>query len=389
MIPKVNIGVLGRFHGFDLAEQLEKHGYLKNLITSYPRFKVRQWQIPSKRIKNNLRLEIFNRINAKTRSLNILDAQSSINSMHANFCKKYLKECDVFIGWSGSSLESIKHAKNLDKITILERGSTHYSFQVNILNAEYRRLGIKPPKINKSVWSRELEEYELCDYISVSSDFAKKTFTDQGIQSTKIIVNPYGVNLRKFNVLPKKDNIFRIVFVGTASIRKGFHLLIEAFNELKLANAELVHIGTVDKDIRSILKKDAFKKVIFKGYVQQDKLINQYSQGSVFILPSIEEGLAMVQLQAMACGLPLICTENSGGKMLIEHNKEGLIIEAGNKDAIKNSILKLYENPEIVNQMSRAAEEKARSRFSWNDYGERYVENLKFILRKNVAQEIN
>ena len=379
MNPRVNIGVLGRFHAFDLAYQLQRNGYLNKLQTSYPKFKTMEWGVPRTKLISHPSLEVLKRLNMRARSFSIADLQAGINSIHATLCAKELEGCDVFIGWSGSSLEAIKRAKALGKISILERGSTHYSFQAEVLQKECERLNIKTPRVNKKVWYRELEEYELCDYISVPTDFVKNTFTDKGIAPSKILVNPYGVNLDKFAKKAKLDDTFRVVFVGQASIRKGFHLLLDAFSQLDLPNSELLHVGLMTQEIQRFFSGLNQSKITFAGHVPQNKLIDLYAQGSVFVMPSLEEGLAMVQIQAMACGLPLLCTENSGGGMIIEHGREGLIMDAGSVDSIKQALIMLYENPENLSVMGAAAEEKVKSGYTWNDYGNRYVNNINLI----------
>ena len=95
---------------------------------------------------------------------------------------------------------------------------------------------------------------------------------------------------------------------------------------------------------------------------------------------SVEEGLSMVQLQAMACGLPLICTENTGGEDLItENGKEGFVIPIRDVEALKEKLLFLYKNPEITKKMGEAAKNRVAKGFSWDDYGDRYISNLNKI----------
>ena len=92
---------------------------------------------------------------------------------------------------------------------------------------------------------------------------------------------------------------------------------MNSFDELNLKNTELLIIGNVENKMRKIIKKfESNKNIIFKNAVKQHELNKYYSYSDLFITCSIEEGLSMVQLQAMACGLPVICTRNSGGKKL-------------------------------------------------------------------------
>jgi glycosyltransferase involved in cell wall biosynthesis len=102
------------------------------------------------------------------------------------------------------------------------------------------------------------------------------------------------------------------------------------------------------------------------------------------LITSIEEGFAMVQFQAMACGLPLICTTNTGGEDLITNDgEEGFVIPIRDVDAIKEKILYLFNNPNIAKKMGQSAKIKVRDNFSWDDYGNRYVENLRKITSNN------
>jgi glycosyltransferase involved in cell wall biosynthesis len=305
------------------------------------------------------------------------------------FTKK--SDADFFIGFAGVSLESIKIAKSKGMITILERGSSHRRYQQNILKEEYKSTNI-PTEIdfseNEEVFVREMQEYRLADYISIPSSFVERTFIEQGFDKSKLLVNPYGVDLQEFMQIPKKDSVFRIIFAGEGSLRKGYHYLLQAFYELDLSNCELWHLGSVNGEIKPFLEKYKHKNWILKGHKSQNELYKYYSQGSVCILPSLEEGFAMVQFQAMACGLPLICTTNTGGEDLITKNgEEGFVIPIRDVEAIKIKILFMYKNQALARKMGQKAKEKIEKGFSWNNYGERYVENLNIIFGKNANKK--
>lgn len=88
----------------------------------------------------------------------------------------------------------------------------------------------------------------------------------------------------------------------------------------------------------------------------------------------------MVQLQAMACGLPLICTTNTGGDDLIEDGKQGFVIPIRDVEALKENLLYLYRRPEACREMGRSAEARVRGHFTWDDYGRRTMENYRRIM---------
>ena len=178
--------------------------------------------------------------------------------------------------------------------------------------------------------NKELEEYNLADYICVPSEYVKESFIKYGIKEDKIIKIPYGVDLKEFSLIKnkkKKDSKFRIISTGSISIRKGSHYLLEAFNNLNLPNSELIFIGDIGNDFNKIIKKYSNKNnVKFINKQNQEKLKYFYNDANLFVLCSIEEGLAMVQAQAMACGLPVICTTNTGGSEIIDDGINGYVL---------------------------------------------------------------
>jgi len=377
---RVNISVIGRFHAFDLAKQLKKYNILNKLITTYPKFKVREWELENSEIISELYFELIKRATKKLSFINREIIDNFIKKQHAKNSKKFLKECDIHIGWSGSSLETIIEAKREGKIFILERGSSHFTYQTKILEEDYKRYGNRTFTPNYLTWQRELLEYELSDYISVPSSFAKRSFLEYGVPEEKLIVNPYGVDLSAFKQIKKEDDIFRIIYAGAGSFQKGYHYLLQAFYELNLPNAEVWHLGSIKDEIKPYLDKYKTDKWILKGHKPQSELYKYYSQGDLFVMPSIQEGLALVQAQAMACGLPLICTTNTGGEDFItEQGKEGFVIPIRDIEALKEKILYLYENRKICKEMGENAKKRVKNGLSWDDYGNRYYHNLKKI----------
>jgi glycosyltransferase involved in cell wall biosynthesis len=108
----------------------------------------------------------------------------------------------------------------------------------------------------------------------------------------------------------------------------------------------------------------------YLGPKPRAELYHYYSQASVFVIASIEEGLAMVMAQAMACGLPVIATTNTGAEDLFTDGVEGFIVPIRNPEAIREKVLYLYKNPEVREQMSQAALRRVQTPGGWNEYGD-------------------
>jgi glycosyltransferase involved in cell wall biosynthesis len=393
---RVDVSVIGRFHAFNLAKSLQDKGLLNKLFTTLPKFRANYFEIKTKNIVSCWWCEALVRV---LRKLNIIQKNPSkiywYHHCYMNSLNKYIEksDADIFIGFAGVSLEALKIAKSKGMITILERGSSHRIYQQNIMQEEYVLTDISTNinfSQNEEVFQRELLEYNLVDYISIPSSFVKRTFLELGFSENKLIINPYGVNLQEFKQIPKKDNVFRIIFAGNGSLRKGYHYLLQAFYELNLPNCELWHLGGVSEEIKPFLKKYKNNNWILKGHKPQRKLYKYYSQGSVFILPSLEEGFAMVQFQAMACGLPLVCSTNTGGEDLISKDgEEGFVIPIRDTEAIKEKILYLYKNQDICKEMGQKAKRRIESGYSWDDYGDRYIQHLNIIKEENNVRKNN
>jgi len=400
---KVIISVGGRFHAFYLAQQLLKRGYLDKLITSYPKFETVKYGIPKGKIESILIKEILQRGWSKLPQFcrNLYNPQFFISDLYDRLAVKKIVKSDIFVGWSSFSLHSLRKAKKLGALTILERDSSHIIYQNEVLRKEYKEFGVKPHLAHLKIIEKELKEYEEADYISIPSLFVKRTFLEYGVPENKLIQVPYGVDLAQFRQIPKNDNVFRIIFAGGMTLRKGVHYLLQAFSELNLPNSELMLIGSMNDEMKPFFKKyqggyqirnkyestklgKGKSNIKYIGHAPQRELYKYYSQGSVFAIMSIEEGLAMVQPQAMACGLPVICTTNTGGENIVRDGKDGFVIPIRDVEKLKEKLVYLYENPEICWKMGESAKQRVSRGFSWDDYGDKIIKLYADILnRKN------
>jgi glycosyltransferase involved in cell wall biosynthesis len=390
---KVTVSIKGRFHAFDLAKELQRHGYLNRLITSYPKFEVAKYGVARDKCKSLLIYE-GNRIwwRAPRFVKDLFNGGYYIDHVvtdsfdrHASY--RVPKDTDVFVGWSSASLHSLRQAKRLGAKTIVERGSTHILQQRAILLEEYERYGARFEFAHSKTVEKELREYEEADYIAVPSQFVKRTFLEHGVPGGKLIHVPFGVDLAHFRPVPKQDDVFRVVHCGTLSLRKGVHYLLQAFSELKLPRAELWLIGSIADEIRPFLGKYASATIVHKGPFPEFELHKYYSQSSVFCLASIEEGLARTQMQAMACGLPVIFTTNTGGEDIVRDGQDGFVIPIRDVEVLKERIHFFYENRDACREMGYSAQQRVKSGFTWADYGDKVIAEYQRILKGNGEPE--
>ena len=105
------------------------------------------------------------------------------------------------------------------------------------------------------------------------------------------------------------------------------------------------------------------------GHVPQAELKDLMSRSHVMVLSSIEEGLAMVMAQTMACGCPVIASQNTGAEDLFTDTQEGFIVPIRDVGALTNRLQQLADDPALRNAMGQRSLERVRSMGGWNDYG--------------------
>ncbi|KXB03854.1 hypothetical protein AKJ45_00230 [candidate division MSBL1 archaeon SCGC-AAA261F19] len=286
----------------------------------------------------------------------------------------YIGNCEIFHGWNNHSLYSLRKAKKFDAKTVVERNSAHPKEQIRLLKeGDIKCKG----NLNQSALKRSCRELEECDYIIVPSTFVKRSFIKRGYSESKLIQIPQGVNLEKFKPNMNRTGIFRGLFVGNISERKGIHYLVEAWSDLDLEDSELLICGSIRKEMKNLAQK--YKKeesISFTGYVPT----LPYEKADFLVLPSLEDGFGLVVLEAMASGLPVIISENTGAKDLVKEGTQGFIVPVREPEAISERIRYFYDNPGEVERMGKNARKKAEN-YSWNEYQDKLVKAYEDIIK--------
>jgi glycosyltransferase involved in cell wall biosynthesis len=376
---RVTVSVQGKFHAYYLAQQLQRCGMLNRLITSYPNFHVSKYDIASRSIRGLVPFEVMNRASRRLIKDSRRRGQVQININRLfDYVVPYWVPLDtqIFIGWSSGCLHSLRWAQERGMKTMVVRGSTHIQNQLHVLKAENAKWGIQSELPAPQVVEREIEEYELADYIFNQTPHVKSTFLNNGISEDKIIQFPTGVDVSQFQPKDKRDDVFRIVYCGALSLRKGLIYLLKAFQMLRLPKAELVIVGGAFKEMEEFFKPFFGDNIIYKGVVPFSQVHDEMSQGSVFCFPSLEEGQAAVLAQAMACGLPIIATKESGAEVFVDDGQEGFFVPKCNVEAIAERLQWAYENQENLKVMGQMAIKRIHQGYTWDHYGDNMKEAL-------------
>jgi glycosyltransferase involved in cell wall biosynthesis len=132
-------------------------------------------------------------------------------------------------------------------------------------------------------------------------------------------------------------------------------------------------IGSMKDEMRPFLAKFSSSKVFHKGPFPESELHRHYGQGSVFCLASIEEELAHILSEAMALRTSVICTTDTGGKDMLQDGQDGFIVPIRNVEALKERLLFFYTNRDACKEMRYSAQQRAKSDYTWLDYGNRMI----------------
>ncbi len=187
-------------------------------------------------------------------------------------------------------------------------------------------------------------------------------------------VVPYGMSPHWLDLEPRTQP-GRVLFVGTADLRKGIHYLAMAAEQLLTRGRryEFRVAGNVSDQVRN---QPVCRHLNFLGRVPRDRIHEEFQQADVFVLPSLAEGSAEVTYEALAAGVPLVVTAAAGS--VARDGVEGRIVPERDPAALAEAIENIIENRDLRAKLSWAARERARE-FTWEKYGERLIGALQIM----------
>ncbi len=372
---RIAIAVQGRFHAFDAARALLELGHDVEVFTNLPAFVAKPFGIPRRRIHSLLMHGVLSRIAIHSGLFKYFEAP-----LHRLFGRALAKAIaqhakqqgafDVVHVFSGVAEELLQHPEITGLKTLL-RGSAHIALQHKLLVQEGQRMQQSIELPSDWMIAREQREYELCDRVVVMSSFARLSFIKQGFSSQRLLFGPAGAHTGDFNVsaaqrLRRAERIasgapLTVLLVGTLSARKGIFDLVQVLNQL----SDRMHfrfVGTVAPD--ALAKLPQMSRLELLPRVAQQALPELYAQADVFLHPTIEDGFAVVLVQALMAGLPVICTENCAASDVVVEGKTGFIVPIRAPEALIRQLDYLHSNRAVLIGM---LENLAQSHydFSW------------------------
>jgi glycosyltransferase involved in cell wall biosynthesis len=292
---------------------------------------------------------------------------------------------DLFHGWSGESVRSLREARRRGIPGIIEIPTWHRNKgkdkPARLTKSERERASVRGLQgaLNGLLVSRQqhLEEYELATLILVYSERARETFLAAGVAPEKLFYIPLATDIERFTP-GEAPAMFRAVYVGAMIKRKGVHHLLEAWHMLNLPDAELVLVGAIHDEIKPYLREFGGANVRVVGFASKPE--DYYRSASVHVFPSTCEGSAKVTYDAAACGLAQITTRESGDVVIDDVN--GLVVPANDPKALAAAIKRLHDDRELVARFGVAARQRVVENFTWDKFREHLLEAYQVALSR-------
>ncbi len=278
--------------------------------------------------------------------------------------------------FSGEALEQMRAAKQQGLWTAVEQMIAPRDVVETLLDQEMKRFPAWAGPVRDNPYARlfadrEKAEWHLADIIVCPSEFVRKHVVACGGPEDRCVVVPYGVNATAAIDRPARmPGPIRVLTVGEVGLRKGSPYVVEAARLMEGA-ARFRMAGRVR--VPDDVKQQISQWVELRGIVPRSQIVEEFRWADVFLLPSLCEGSATAVYEALAAGLPVITTENTGS--IVRDGIEGFIVPVCDPEAIATAVRALADNPELRRSMSTNALLRAAD-YTVDSYGERLLAAL-------------
>ncbi len=294
-----------------------------------------------------------------------------------------LRHGEVAYLFPGTSLDTYRRIKEHGHTLVVERINCHTGTAKRILDDAYARLGLPPRHgVTEAMVQQERAELELADFVFSPSPRVAQSLEENGVPTAKILPTSYGWDPGRLQgtspTLPAVDGL-TVLFVGTLCVRKGVHLLLEAWARSGI-QGRLVFAGEPDQDITTLCADLLSRPDIVRlGYIPAIEGV--FRSADVFAFPTLEEGGPLVTYEALACGLPTLLSPMGAGA-IARHEQDGFVLDPYDREAWIEALGRLARDRKLREVMGNSARTHAVD-FTWDKVGKRRRELLLAALRKS------
>jgi glycosyltransferase involved in cell wall biosynthesis len=279
-----------------------------------------------------------------------------------------------------SALATFREAKRLGLTTLLDAPSIHRAAQDRLHGTS------DPPDLHRRIAAVKDGEIALADHILTVSELARQTYLDAGVPAEKVHAVDLGADLELFAPVPGEETTregFVFLFAGATIRRKGFDLLLEAFDRVAAAEpAARLRIAGPRGDLGHLLdgrSPESSDRIAFLGPRTQGELATELRRADCLVLPSRNDSYAMVVPEALASGLPVLISEMVGAKDLVTEGRTGWIVPVEDAGTLAERMAWCVRHPDAVRAL-RADCRRAAEAATWPAYARRFTDLLRSLL---------
>lgn len=294
-----------------------------------------------------------------------------------SFCERIVArgfgDATAIYAFNSAALELAQSARRRGLRVVLEQTIAPRRLGAEILRCEARKFPgwdslLASDHLEQAFSEREAAEWENADLILCGSPYVRDGIAACGGPADRCVVVPYGTasSSARPELRRPHDGPIRILTIGQVGLRKGSPYVIEAAKMLGPC-AEFRLVGPLAAPPRTVA--ELARNVTLTGPTRRSEVAAHYAWADVFLLPSLHEGSATVIYEALAAGLPVICTHNAGS--LVSDGVDGLIVPPRDSEAIVAAVRRL-QNVDLRARMARQARETSKAG-SLEAYGARLL----------------
>jgi glycosyltransferase involved in cell wall biosynthesis len=294
--------------------------------------------------------------------------------------------------YEDGALESFRAAAAAGIRRIYDLPIAYYSTAQRLLKDEAVRLPEWEPTLggtrdSPAKLERKAQEMELADLVVCPSRFVLESIPEELRSRKRCTVAEFGSPASAEGTVASDtppsfspSRPLRVLFAGSMTQRKGLADLFGAFRMINRRDVELVVMGSPSASQE--FYRSQYSDFRYEPPRSHAEVLQLMRSCDVFVLPSIVEGRALVQQEAMSCGLPLIVTANAGAEDLIVEGMTGFLVPIRSPEAIVEKILWFLQNPTMLPQMRMAVVRKAAT-LTWEAYGKKVVAAVETLLAED------
>lgn len=411
----------GKQHSFHMASAVKKAGYLEKYVTtvynkkgSFTNFitsrflKGKDLKKASSRVCVNLKDDEVKQMNEWMGLVTLLSSRIRFLEGFTRYWNEFTGSCFykrvmkyarkknvngviVYDGYSNRHLELLK---NTAIVKIMDVSFASRQYLKNIFEKEIKQYMAEDLyRTSAELWvprwmDNDLNATKNADYFFAPSNFVKSSLEYCGIPSDKIYIVPYGVDQNNFSyehIQFRVEGKLKLLYVGEISCRKGLHRLLKVVSELEQM-VEIRLCGRVDENSPIFSQYQEYDNIEFVGFVTHDELAKEYINADAFVFPTLGEGYGLVVLEALSCGLPVLCSNRAGGNDVIQDGINGYVISMDEDEALKERIIWCCTHRKELYEMREDAHKSVEA-FSWESYEKKVAECINDIMRRENNYE--